>query len=211
MDLPSKILRDVYGIDSFERAIVWSSLILRAGYQLSEDTVIKDAVQITLQLTGTGENLVQNIVIKNSLLIENQSLIEGANLLGNIKERFLGSLDWVGGNCEPSIGDFNAILPDPQNLSLEAYYYWACQNVLASDINQYRNVQIIPIYKGLVTPFALDTVVRVKFDYPTYLKTNNLVCAVGSVLDDDSGGGLIPSEGFNNITQLNNLLQLSNG
>jgi hypothetical protein len=207
MDLAPKTLRDAYGIDSFERAIVWSSLVLRAGYILSDNAVIKDAVQLTLQLSGTEVNLVQNIIIRASLLVKNNSLIQGANVLANIEERFFGSLSWLGASSNPSIGDFTPIVPEPPNLSLEGYFYWACQSVIANDISQYRRIQIIPIFKGTANPFTLDTQISLKFDYATFLETNNLVSAVGAT---ETPIVIVPTA-FNNQTQLNNTTQLNNG
>lgn len=207
MDLPSKALRDGYGIDSFERAIVWSSLLLRGAYQQSDTAIIKDAVQSTLQISGTGNNLLENIIVRTSLLVNNTTLVQGANILGNIEERFFGIINWLGSSSLPSIGDFVPMIPDPFSMSLEQYFYWACQNLLMNDVDQYRRVQIIPVFKGLLNPFTLDCTVTVKFDYATFLETNNLVSAVGA---RETPIVIVPTA-FNNQTQLNNNLQLNNG
>lgn len=207
MDLPSKALRDGYGIDSYERAIVWSALLLRGAYQLSTNSAIKDAVQSTLQVAGTGERLTENIIIRASLLVANETLAQGANILSNIQERFFGVYSWLGGSSLPSIGDFTSIVPEPFSMSLEQYFYWACQNVLKSNIDDYRKVQIIPIFRGVSNPFTLDCTITISFDYATYLETNNLVSAVGAVLPPIE---ITPSTGFNNSTQLNNVTQLVN-
>lgn len=207
MELAPKTLRDLYGIDSYERAIVWSALLLRGAYQLSDSPNIKDAIQMTLQVTGSGERLTESIVIRASLLVDNETLAQGANILSNIQERYFGSYIWIGGTSLPSIGKFIPIATDPFLMSLEQYFYWACQNVLKNNIDDYRKVQIIPILRGLTNPFTLDCIVTIDFDYATYLQTNNLVSSVGAVLPTVE---IIPSLGFNNSMQLNNFTQLVN-
>lgn len=203
MQLPSKALRDSYGIDSFQRAIAFSALLLRYGYQLSSTNAIKDAVQLAVQVSGTGDTFTQNLVIRVGLTVDNDALNSGGNILNNISERFNGSVDWTGSIASPSIGDYLPMAVEPTGLSLEQYFYWACQQFLASEVTDYKKVQITPIFRGLTEPFALDCVVTLAIDYVTYLETNSLISAIGAIAN-------ATNQGFTNNTQLNNLLQLGN-
>lgn len=205
MDLPSKALRDSYGIDSFERAVVWSALLLRSAYQASDSAIVKDAVQSTLQMTGTGERFTQNIIVRAMLLLDNKSLPQAANLVSNIAERFTGTVTWEGGTSPQSIGAFTPITADPFALSLEQYFFWACQNVLKENVEDYKKIQIIPVYKGVSNPFDVNCTVQIPFDYATYLTTNNLITAIGA-----KDIPVVVTANFGNFTQLNNLFQIAN-
>lgn len=205
MLLPNKSTRDSQGIDSFERAIVYSALLLRQGYFLSEDRSTKDAIQIALSLSGSGENILQNINIRANLLVVNESLLNGGNILSNLQERMQGTVDYLGANINPSLANFLPIIPEPPTVqTLEQYFYWGCQQLLAEDVSNYRRLSLLPIFKGNNNPFTMDCIVSIPFDYRTYLESNNLLGAIGvgeSGGDDDD----LP---FGDEVQLNDNYQL---
>lgn len=203
MILPSLALRQSYGIDTFERAIVWSALLLRYGYSFSEDRVVKDAVQLSLTMAGVGERFTETINLRVGLQVANEALNSGANLLNNIVERFGGSVDWTA-TTAPASQTGLPITAEPSGLTLEQYFYWACQQLLATDVENYRRIAITPTFRGFAEAITLDATVAIAFDYATYLLTNNLITAIG-------GGTTTPViPDFGNDYQLNNDLQLTN-
>ncbi|BAQ67079.1 hypothetical protein [Geminocystis sp. NIES-3709] len=202
MILPSLALRNSYGIDSFQRAIVFSALLLRYGYSFSDDRLIKDAVQLSLAIAGSGDRFTQFVNLRVGLQVSNTALNSGANLLTNIIERFGGSVDWTADDAEPSIGDFLPITAEPSGLTLEQYFYWACQQLLADDVENYKRVQITPTFKGITDTVTIDCTVSIPFNYTTYLQTNNLISAIGATEEEEEVG-------FGDETQLNDNLQLT--
>lgn len=203
MDLPSKLIRDSIGIDTFERAIVFSALLLRSGYFANIDNTVKNAVQIALNLNNTADGFVSNIIIRATLEVSNISLNDGGNILLNLLERQEGTVNYTGENLAPSLSGLPITDDLPEVLTLEQYFFWVCQMLLENDIEgKYKTVVISPVFRGTTDPFTIDCSALIPFDYQTYLNGNNLIGAVTAVLGDSSIIG--------NETLLSNDYQLRN-
>ncbi|WP_324281564.1 hypothetical protein VKI21_06790 [Cyanobacterium aponinum UTEX 3222] len=206
MLLPNSVIRNAIGIDTFERAVAWSALLLRSAYFASSDRAVQDAIQIGLNLNNTADGFVSNMVIRAVLSVTNNALIDGGDVLANITEQMSGSVSYTGANLSPSSGGLPITEPPAFVDTLEQYFYWASQQLLAQDVTKYRSFTIAPTFRGITNPFTIDNVVLIPFDYAHYLINNNLVGAIYPSQPEETNLGQL-----NNDSQLSNDHQLTNG
>lgn len=204
MLLPDLATRNAIGIDTFERAVAWSALLLRSAYFASTDRAVQDAIQIGLAMNNTADGFVSNMVIRAVLTVSNNALADGGDVLANLEERMEGSVSYTGINLGESWGGTLIDDTPPSITTLEQYFYWASQQLLASDVTKYRSFTIAPTFRGLNSPFTIDNVVNIPFDYGHYLTFNNLVGAIYPKPDPNA----FP---LNNYSGLSNDNQLTNG
>lgn len=206
MLLPDLATRNAIGIDTFERAVAWSALLLRSAYFASTDRAVQDAIQIGLTMNNTANGFVSNIVIRAVLTVNNEALADGGDILNNLEERMEGSVNYTGFNLQPSASGLPITVEPASVTTLEQYFYWASQQLLADDLTKFRSFTIAPTFRGLNNPFTIDNVVNIPFDYAHYLTSNNLIESITLTTENEGNGGQLL-----NVSQLNNTSQLVNG
>jgi hypothetical protein len=181
--LIDKTNRNTIGIDSVERAICWSALLLRNAYLQEESKSIKDSFQIAPQIKLIQGNLTPIITIIATIYFDNNSLLEGGNILDNIVEKSTNTVSYNGAILIPSDDNYLPIVDDilPIN-TLEKYFYWNCQLLLENNIaNNYSKVQILPSFKGSNTENKINISVVLNYNFRHYLNTNNLIQSIGII------------------------------
>ena len=122
--LADKNTRDTIGIDSVERAIVFSALLLRKAYLEENTNILKDAYQIAPQSRIINNILSTNITVIGNIFYDSNSLNSGGNVLENITEKSTNESLYTGKNLRPSE---NIILPIEDDTlainNLEKYFY----------------------------------------------------------------------------------------
>ena len=181
--LIDKIVRDTIGIDSVERAICWSALLLRKAYLQEDNNSLKDSFQIAPQIKLIQGNLTSIITIIASIYFDENSLLEGGNILENIIEKSTNTVSYNGENLLPSDDIFLPISDDILQVNtLEKYFYWNCQLFLEDNIlENYNKVQILPVFKGSNTENKINISIVLNYNFKHYLNTNNLVQSIGII------------------------------
>ncbi|MBL1208261.1 hypothetical protein [Geminocystis sp. GBBB08] len=192
MILPPKIKRDNLNIDTYQRGIAWSALLLRNAYKNSD---IKDTVQLAVNATPAIANLVVRVTIEYT----DTSLITNANILDNIVEKLVGITEYIETISSPST------LPNITNeplvvQSLEQYFYWCSQQYLALDTTKANVVKITPVFNQQ-SKNLIDCLITLPIKYEVYLTTNNIIQAIDAVADDDIS---IPISIFGNTLLVGN-------
>jgi hypothetical protein len=183
VSLVEKSARDNIGIDSVERAICWSALLLRNAYLQEDNKSIKDSFQIAPQIKLVQGNLTAIITIIATIYFDENSLLKGGNILDNIIEKSNVSVSYTGENLLPADDNYLPIVEDILAVnSLEKYFYWNCQLLLENNIiNNYSKVQILPSFKGSNTENRIKISVILDYNFRHYLNTNNLIQSIGII------------------------------
>lgn len=185
--LESKIIRDTIGIDTYERGFVYAALLLRASNTHPENVLPKaqnpyyNSVRIALSNANT-ERLIN---IQARLPYQsNPALRGGGNFIENILNfdnkdpnpflfKLLPSKDKkLNINHEPSWVD-----------TLEKYLAWCASNLILGFLNLTSgNQQGTILFYEEDTPTVLQINVVLPIDYKDYIRTNNLLYAVKSII-----------------------------
>lgn len=181
MDLEPKSTRDLIGIDSYERAIVYSSLLLRSGYLNNGGK--NEAGQFNLSLEDDLNNDPEfgNIAIQSSLFYNNLVAIDqGGDVYNNI-EALAGSPVYSGSNLFASQFTTAPITPDPiPTPTLEQYLYFSLQQLLLADFANLSDlIEIRPSFAGNTNITNLQVKASIRYHRETFLVYNNLIQAVG--------------------------------
>lgn len=208
MNLITKAERDTIGIDSFERAIIFSVLLLRKGYVSQQDTSLRDYFQFTLStILDRDSNLVRGkFDCRGKVMIAINALDSGLDLVENIIESVSDDIPYTGGNITASEVRLAPITTEPAKVVfLEQYFYWACTQLLVADLETYYTVVApLPTYTNSNQTTELNVVIKnLYFDLATFFTVNNLIASLGvSTTVGDSQ--------INNDTQISNDFQFSN-
>lgn len=178
MLLTDKQTRDSYNIDTFERGIVWSALLLRQGY-VTEEGGLKDRVKL-----GTNQRVTEGVLVgtvqSNVLFtVAGDVLTDGINLIDNLNIPDIATPAYTGVILPPS----NTGLPvttEPSNVvSLEQYHLWCCQQLLLSDLLQwYRLITIEVGYRGNSNAYGLTINANIAYNVNVALSSNSLLSAI---------------------------------
>ncbi|AUC61788.1 hypothetical protein AA637_11810 [Cyanobacterium sp. HL-69] len=212
VDKPSRSYLDNIGIDSYERAIVFSWAMLRAEYLSSPETNLRDIFQLGFNIATSRDDLTQQITLRFALFYgELQTLTRGLNILEAIIPKQSSSYVPDFPVSPPSMVKIAPMDDGGDNLpNLESYLLYACQRVLSVNVQErFRAIAILPVVRGNSEEGRLDGLVRLDFDYQYYLMTNDLVGSIGGQLSPDTSG--TPPNPLSNSNQLNNDSQLTNG
>ncbi len=188
--LESKSERDSIGIDSFERGLVYATLLLYKAIKDPNNPVPANENPFSDAITFNLRNVANPTSALNVTANFPVDRIEASELGGN----YLESLGIFGNtnpnpldiNCEPSSAEFIAILPEPSYVTtLEQYFVWLAHmvkgdliitNPTTSDVIQTQFINENPDYP------RLRINLRLPINYRTYLRSNNLICAVKPIL-----------------------------
>jgi hypothetical protein len=100
VSLANKSIRDAIGIDSFERAIVYSALLLRSKY--GDDFQILPSLKFGLDSETKLLKPELTISVRGKVTVDSLILLKGANILENIKETITGDAIYTRNSLSPS-------------------------------------------------------------------------------------------------------------
>lgn len=223
--LASKSERDSLNIDTFERAIVYSGLLLYKTLKdpnnpIPEDNnPFSDFVSYSMP-NGNSKEI--TFTINVTLPIDR---IEATELGGNFIETIgvYGTTDPnpIEIQCSKSSSDFISIKEEPDYIdTLEKYFAWLC-HVVKSQLIKNESDEA----SRITTQFFVDNEtpqlrirVQNKINYENYLFNNNLLCSVKPLLENDF---TLPDYGddessesssiLNNDATMNNEFIMDNG
>ncbi|MGK7893951.1 MAG: hypothetical protein AB4372_10095 [Xenococcus sp. (in: cyanobacteria)] len=181
--LNSQSERNLIGIDTLERALVYSFIMLRTAIIGSENQGVAD------QRIKIGENI-QNIE-NATIALEGQLKYDafstnkfGGNVILNLEE-LPGTTPYsLDINCPPS-ANVNPIIPDtPKELtSLEQYIYWSAASLLASLPLDQKNITIAKFEHNKDGAY-IQIKASLPFNYKAYLLGKNYICTVNRITDN---------------------------
>ena len=187
VDLISKQSRNDIGIDSAERAIIYSLLHLRDAYLKSDDDSLKDSFKIVIESENNQGNILGKLRATGELYFDNHLLTNGANILDSIIEKAFSQSDYIGRNLIPSEEIITPIQDDIEIVdSLEKYLYWNCQLVLKNDNSKINKINILPRITGNVSENRINIFAQLNFNLTHYLETNNLIESIGIINNTDT-------------------------
>ncbi len=208
----TKSERDLIGIDTFERGIVWSFLVMyfnATDTQKQIDTNIVNGILYNVSESNDGNadlNISVNLPYNNRLASE-----LGGNILESLLHISVFSFDNILINCPASDPAFVPIDIEPVYVNTyEKYFTWTLQTVksrlLDNDDNNANRISIRFFNDAPNFP-SLRLQARIPIDYGKYLNTNNLVCSVKKLIDTTT----TPSSGTGNNSIMGNDSVLGNG
>lgn len=209
MDLISKAERDDLELNSWERAIIWSALVLRASNVAyaenpgNEDYPYKNAVRINLARAIVDGALTANLRIEATLPYNSvDALGSGGNFLLGLYQFFEGEPEpYVGANCSQLLSYGYKVTPhglnapnEPEYIeTLEKYFVWCCWEAELSLLSPLPN-KLLPITVDFFeesTPTAtIRVIANIPIDYEAYKDCENLVCSCLPLSSQISPAGL---------------------
>lgn len=186
--LSSQLERAALGINSFERAIIYSALLLRIACNKSADTVIKDYFQIKL-----GNNFIQDkntnlyncegtVTIKGTIKYDNSAIQAGGNIGPFIIPLTTDNIQYTGSAMPPSNNIIATIKPDPSWVTtLEQYFFWCCceyHKILLGfndTATEMRKVAFSTAFQGTISEYLLNINVLLFYNYIDWLESGNLL------------------------------------
>lgn len=183
VSLPSREKRNKTGIDTLERAIVYSATLLKACYTASNpDLKIDQTVKIT---HTTGSDNQTFIIIEANLIFDNiGALQDGGRILGNLSVQENIELLETNYYCGKSTLDNPLIFNDlPINItSLEQYFYYHCALLKASLSSEDKSIEI-KFLEDANNGGKVQLKISLPFDYSKWLTGSNYVCTVSRLTD----------------------------
>lgn len=181
MILSSKSERDVIGIDNFERAIVYSALLLRKGLRLAE--LPTNQIVIYQNLVQGNEGKIVNLTVECKLPIDSSSFLGlGGNFLNSILAFSEANITYDGDAITPTVNNQGVIPDEPTEVnSLEKYLAWSLSEwVKFNKAKNETNWDSYGYFSFLeeANPPVFSGKVILKFDYANYINTKNLIAAV---------------------------------
>lgn len=183
MQINSYSERKQLNIDTFERAIVYSALLLRSS--------AKSNVSIFLKNIFGSSGMIPYLAIE-IILPYNQSdfLKNGGDLIESILEISDSFPSYLGKNIAPTVNN-SAIIPEEPLIvnNLEKYLCWSVLSwiILAKQHlpSPWENFAYYSILEGAKIP-SFSAKILLEFDYLKYGKINNLIeCVIPTVLTID--------------------------
>lgn len=181
MILTPKSERDLIGIDNFERAIVYSALLLRKGLRLAE--LSTNQVVIYQNLVSSTEGKIVNLTVECKLLFNSSSFLGlGGDFINSIIPFSDANIAYDGDAISPTVNNRGIIPEEPTEVNtLEKYLAWSLSewvkfNKAKGEINwdSYGYFSFLeeaspPVFSGKVI---------LRFDYANYVNTKNLIASV---------------------------------
>ena len=196
MDLISKTDRDDLEINSWERAIIWGALTLRASNVNYADNLgadsypYKNAVRIALSRSIVDGALTANLKIEATFPYHSvDALSSGGDFLLGLMQFYDGTAEaYIGNACSfiASQGykttDGGSGLPDdpPYIDTLESYFCWCCWQAELSLLSPLPS-QLLPItvdfFEETRPNATLKIVANIPIDYEAFRESENLICS----------------------------------
>jgi hypothetical protein len=187
--LINKQIRDQIGINTFEKAIIFSaSLLLGVKQTIDEFDEYSD---ISL------DYLNKKIIIQLALDYSPNLWISGGDLYKGVKELSNLAVEYTG-LMQPSVGIEN----EPLKVnSLEKYFVWSCEKLLEKYLNKTPNKAKEINFEIDNTKKKINTSLSLYFNPKQYLETN---CLLVDFLDENSSPLVWNNVVFGNVLALRN-------
>ena len=181
VELPELAKRRETGIDTLERAIVYSATLLKACYTSNSATSkIDQRIKIAHKI---GSNNEARIIIEANLDFNNIiALKEGGQILDSLNKNLNIPLLNTEYSCEPSAAREPILqLSFAANIeSLEQYFYYHCSLLKASltDDNGYISISFL---ENATEGGIAKITASLPFDFNSWLIDSNYVCSVNRI------------------------------
>lgn len=190
MDLLLKTERDLLGIDTFERGIVFSTLLIRKGLRLAE--LPTNQVVIYQNFGQSNQGKTTNLSVEIKLPYDSQLFLGlGGDFLSSILPFGQGNVPYTGDAIEPTINNQARIPEEPINVnSLEKYLAWSITEwIKFNKLKGEKNWDSYGYFSFLeeANPPVLSAKVILPLDYEVFIDSKNLIKAVMSSLDFSVG------------------------
>lgn len=174
------------GIDSYERALIWSAMLLYQGIKDDSNTAKRDTITLVLPKSNTA---IAPFTIEARFEIDR---LESVMLGGNFIETILpinALAPTIDIDCGASENSFIPLDPTPDYIdSLEKYFAWLC-HIVKAELIENDNEKV----SNIETQFFLENSqfpqirfkVTLDVDYLCYLRNNNILCCVLPLLLND--------------------------
>ncbi|MGK7957675.1 MAG: hypothetical protein AB4063_20835 [Crocosphaera sp.] len=209
MDLPSREARDFFEINSWERAIVWSALILRSSNVSyandigNENYPHKNAVRLTLGRAIVDGALTATLRIEATIPYDSPyALAQGGDFILAIQDFYAGPPEvYDGEHCSVLTAEGFKTTPagtgleeEPSHVdTLEKYFIWACWQAELSLLSPLPS-QLLPItvdfFEESQPSATIKVVANIPIDYEAYKDCENFVCSVLPLSSQISPAGL---------------------
>lgn len=181
MILTPKSERDLIGIDNFERAIVYSALLLRKGLRLAE--LSTNQVVIYQNLVSSTEGKIVNLTVDCKLLLDSSSFLGlGGNFLNSIISFSDANISYDADAIAPTVNNQGVIPNEPTDVNtLEKYLAWSLSEwVKFNKAKGEANWDSYGYFSFLeeANPPVFSGKVILSFDYANYVNTKNLIASV---------------------------------
>lgn len=181
MILTPKSERDLIGIDNFERAIVYSALLLRKGLRLAE--MPTNQVVIYQNLVSSTEGKIVNLTVECKIPFDSASFL---GLGGDFIQPILSfndiNVSYQGDAISPTVNNRGLILEEPTEVNtLEKYLAWSLSEwVKFNKTKGEANWDSYGYFSFLeeASPPVFSGKVILGFDYANYVNTKNLIASV---------------------------------
>lgn len=181
MQLTTKNQRDLIGIDSLERGIVFALTQIRNAMIKDNEDVSKILIfqEIVQEVSGTIVQLIIDVKLPYDSNIFNS---KGGDCFDSIKEVSIQPVDYQGITLQSTIGNTALIPPEPSNIdTVEKYLAWCLSSWISMNKQQNLTTWASLGYFSFLEeakPASFSAKVSLKFDYETFNKTNNLIQSV---------------------------------
>lgn len=218
--LVNKTVRDALNIDTLERGLVYSALLLRASNTLNtpigsgEETIYTNAVQLVTENVALDNGSIFSIIdIHGKFPYNNQvALKHGGNFLTSLKVFSNDDPNPFLLTCNPTPNNILPIPAEPPTVdTLEKYFVWCAQNLCIGLLNKnpsnIENITFKFLEEDSNGP-SLDIEVIMPFDLKVFYTEDNLMNAVKQIVSN-----LTESEAqlfFNNVIAVNNQMSVGN-
>lgn len=155
-------------------------MLLRSAYLQEEERSLKDAFQIAIKSSLRQGELISQVVLSCSVYYGSKALNLGGNILESILEKSNQAITYLGKNLVSSDEGLMVLEDESKIDSLEKYFYWNCQNLLANNIEEnLPRISSLPVFNGTNAEKALTVTAIIDFDLEHFLLFDNLVESVG--------------------------------
>lgn len=181
MILRPKSERDLISIDNFERAIVYSALLLRKGLRLAE--MPTNQVVIYQNLVSSTEGKIVNLTVECKIPFDSASFL---GLGGDFIQPILSfndiNVSYQGDAISPTVNNRGLIPEEPTEVNtLEKYLAWSLSEwVKFNKAKGEANWDSYGYFSFLeeANPPVFSGKVILGFDYANYVNTKNIIASV---------------------------------
>jgi hypothetical protein len=172
----AKSIREELKIDTIERSIVFSLLLLRAAASEGGKTEkYYNAVRLSTNVRATGDTYQANLNATAKIPYSSPlALASGMNLIKNLKTISDSTITPSVGEIAPTI-DAPELPEEPSSINtLEKYLLWSSQILAASILPVIDRVKISFLEEDPIEPSVLIDY-TIPIDWSRYLLTNNII------------------------------------
>jgi hypothetical protein len=204
--LPNQATIDALGIDTFERAFVYATLLLKQALTdqpegLGDSNNARNAIQVAIQQNKFSGIFLTKITIP---LDRETYLKSGGDFILSILSMsdLTGIADYL--PMEPTENNTIPLEPYPERInSLEKYIVWLTKIILKKALEQlYLRIPFIPRRQRVLTitldlaieAFELEINASLSFDWIKYLESGNLIQSIDTLLVDPATLPVIEDE-----------------